>query len=131
MKRIYKRLSLFLASIGPGLFLVGYNIGTGSVTTMASAGAAHGMSLRWALFVSCVCTFFLIVVFGRFTLVTGQTSLRAFRLHFGSGITILLLHSLIVSELISSMGVMAVMVQSVQVGKILGLPCGDLQGSVR
>jgi manganese transport protein len=114
VKKFYKRLTLFLASIGPGLFLVGYNIGTGSVTTMASAGAAHGMSLTWAVFVSCVCTFVLIVVFGRFTLVTGQKSLHAFRLHFGPAITIFVMLSLIVSELISSMGVMAVMVQSVQ-----------------
>ena len=35
-----KRISLFLSSIGPGLFLIGYNIGTGSVTTMAKAGMA-------------------------------------------------------------------------------------------
>jgi manganese transport protein len=114
MKSIYKKILIFIASIGPGLFLVGYNIGTGSITTMASAGADHGMSLTWAVFLSCVFTFILIVVFGRFTLITGQTALRSFKIHFGSGITIFVLLSLIISEMISSIGVMAVMVQSVQ-----------------
>lgn len=114
MKKIYKKFLLFIVSIGPGLFLVGYNIGTGSVTTMASAGAAHGMSLTWAVLISCFFTFILIVVFGRFTLVTGQTSLRSFRLNFGKGIAVFVLLSLIISEMISSIGVMAVMVQAVQ-----------------
>ena len=111
---MYKKFLTFVVSIGPGLFLVGYNIGTGSVTTMASAGASHGMSLTWAVLVSCICTFVLIVIFGRFTLITGQTTLRSFRIHFGAGITIFVLLSLIISEMISSIGVMAVMVQAVQ-----------------
>lgn len=114
MSSLYKKFLAFVVSIGPGLFLVGYNIGTGSITTMASAGAAHGMSLTWAVFLSCLFTFILIVVFGRFTLVTGQTALKSFRDHFGKGITVFVMLSLIVSELISSIGVMAVMVQCVQ-----------------
>jgi len=36
---ILKKIALLLSSVGPGLFLIGYNIGTGSVTTMASAGS--------------------------------------------------------------------------------------------
>ncbi len=42
-----KKLGAALALIGPGLFLVGYNIGTGSITTMAATGAAYGMALVW------------------------------------------------------------------------------------
>ena len=42
-----KKLLAALALIGPGLFLVGYNIGTGSITPRASAGAAYGMALVW------------------------------------------------------------------------------------
>ena len=81
---------------------------------MASAGAAHGMALTWAVLISCVFTFILIVIFGRYTLITGQTALQSFRAHFGKGITIFVMLSLIISEMISSIGVMAVMVQSVQ-----------------
>ena len=35
MKNIIKKIALFWATIAPGIFLVGYNIGTGSITTMA------------------------------------------------------------------------------------------------
>ncbi|MCD8262482.1 MAG: hypothetical protein LUD15_14215 [Bacteroides sp.] len=45
MKNILKKLGLFWATITPGIFLVGYNIGTGSITTMASAGASYGIAL--------------------------------------------------------------------------------------
>ena len=39
--RFAKTPALFL----PGIFLLGFNIGTGSVTAMAKAGATYGMSL--------------------------------------------------------------------------------------
>lgn len=70
-----------IASLLPGFFLFGYCIGTGSVTAMATAGADHGMALLWTVALSCVITFFLIDLYGRFTLVTGETSLAAFRRH--------------------------------------------------
>ncbi len=46
-----------LAAIGPGIFIIGYIIGTGSVTSMAKAGAEYGMTLTWALALSCFCTY--------------------------------------------------------------------------
>lgn len=33
--KILRKILIGLSAIGPGLFLIGYNIGTGSVTTMA------------------------------------------------------------------------------------------------
>ena len=41
-----------LSAIGPGIFIIGYIIGTGSVTSMAKAGAEYGMTLTWALALS-------------------------------------------------------------------------------
>ena len=38
-KKLVKRLKLLIASIAPAIFLIGYNIGSGSVTAAASAGA--------------------------------------------------------------------------------------------
>jgi len=111
---IYKKTGLFLTSIAPGLFLIGYNIGTGSITTMASSGAAYGMTLIWPLLLSCVFTFFLIMLFGRYTSVTGLTILTSFRKYFGVGIAVLVLISLLVSEWVSCMGVMGVVTQVVQ-----------------
>ncbi|MBN2460507.1 MAG: Nramp family divalent metal transporter [Candidatus Cloacimonetes bacterium] len=111
---ITKKIGLFLASIAPGLFLIGYNIGTGSITTMASSGAAYGMKLIWPLLLSCLFTYFLIMIFGRYTSITGTTILSSYRKHFGNGITIFVLISLLMSEWISCMGVMGVVTQVIQ-----------------
>jgi Mn2+/Fe2+ NRAMP family transporter len=112
--KIHKKIGLFLASIAPGLFLIGYNIGTGSITTMASSGAAYGMTLIWPLLLSCIFTFFLIMLFGRYTSLTGLTILTSFRKYFGVGVTVFVLASLLISEWVSCMGVMGVVTQVVQ-----------------
>ncbi len=111
---IFKKAGLFFASIAPGLFLIGYNIGTGSITTMASSGAAYGLTMIWPLLLSCIFTFFLIMLFGRYTSLTGLTILTSFRKYFGLGITVFVLISLLVSEWVSCMGVMGVVTQVVQ-----------------
>ena len=112
--KIHKKIALFLASVAPGLFLIGYNIGTGSITTMASSGAAYGMTLIWPLLLSCIFTFFLIMLFGRYTSLTGMTILTSFRKYFGVGVTVFVLASLLISEWVSCMGVMGVVTQVVQ-----------------
>ncbi len=109
-----KKVSIFLASIAPGLFLIGYNIGTGSITTMASSGAAYGMTMIWPLLLSCLFTYFLIMMFGRYTSLTGLTILTSFRKYFGLGVTLFVLASLLISEWVSCMGVMGVVTQVVQ-----------------
>ena len=111
---LFKKIGLFIASVAPGLFLIGYNIGTGSITTMASSGAAYGLTLIWPLLLSCVFTFFLIMLFGRYTAHTGLTILTSFRKYFGNGIAVFVLISLLVSEWVSCMGVMGVVTQVVQ-----------------
>jgi manganese transport protein len=111
---IYKKIGLFLTSIAPGLFLIGYNIGTGSITTMASSGAAYGLTMIWPLLLSCIFTYLLIMLFGRYTSLTGLTILTSFRKYFGVGVTLFVLISLLVSEWVSCMGVMGVVTQVVQ-----------------
>lgn len=69
MKRFLKKLSLFWTSTAPGIFLVGYNIGTGSITTMAAGGAGYNMSLLWALVLSCLFTYIMVVGFSKYTIV--------------------------------------------------------------
>jgi manganese transport protein len=112
--KAFRKIGLFLAAIAPGLFLIGYNIGTGSITTMASSGAAYGMTLIWPLLLSCIFTYFLVMLFGRYTSLTGRTILGSFRKEFGAGVTIFVLASLLVSEWVSCMGVMGVVTQVVQ-----------------
>lgn len=111
---MFKKAGLFLASIAPGIFMVGYNIGTGSITTIASSGAAYGMALVWPLLLSCVFTFYLMLVFGRYTSITGNTILFSFKIHFGSGISMFVLLSLLIGEWVACMGVMAVVTQVVE-----------------
>lgn len=111
LNTIHKKIALFLSTVGPGIFLVGYNIGTGSVTTMASAGASYGTGLLWAVLISCVFTYFLILAFGQYTLRSGKTALQSFNENFGTGIAKFVLWSLIISEMVSSIGVMAVVTE--------------------
>ena len=99
-----KTLALFL----PGIFLLGFNIGTGSVTTMAKAGATYGMSLLWTIAISCLATLCLINVYGRYTLVTGETALQAFRKHIHPAVGIFFIVALTAGVSGSVMGVMGI-----------------------
>ncbi|HUW60095.1 MAG TPA: Nramp family divalent metal transporter [Candidatus Bathyarchaeia archaeon] len=101
-----------LAFLGPGLFLIGYNIGTGSVTTMASAGSRWGMSLTWTVLLSCVFTYIGLLAFSRYTLVTGDTILYAIRRRFpwGPAIGLFLLVAVILAEFAGITGLMAIIV---------------------
>ncbi len=72
-----KKLTLFL----PGIFLIGYNIGTGSLTAMSKSGANFGYDLLWTVFVSCLITWYLINFFSRFTMVSGLTAMEAYKQH--------------------------------------------------
>ena len=62
--------------IGPGIFAIGYTIGTGSVTSMAKAGADYGLGLLWVLALSCLFSGVLMSAYGRFAAVTGETALH-------------------------------------------------------
>lgn len=70
-----------LASLLPGIFLIGYNIGTGSLTAMSKAGANYGTDLLWAVLLSCLITWYLINFFSRFTMSTGMTAMEGYRKH--------------------------------------------------
>jgi len=109
-KPFWTKIGLMLLSVGPGLFLIGYNIGTGSVTTMAKTGANHGMDLFWALVLSCIFTYVLMVAYGRVTLVTGKTALYNIKNNFklGNALAIYLLIALIIGEIMALMGIMGI-----------------------
>lgn len=112
------KILIALSAVGPGLFLIGYNIGTGSVTTMAKTGAEHGMTLFWALVLSCIFTFILMVAYGRVTLVSGNTALYNIKNEFNYGwvLALYILIALIVGELLALIGVMGIVADLVQEG---------------
>ncbi len=103
-KRLARALALFL----PGIFLLGFNIGTGSVTAMAKAGAEYGMTLLWTIVASCLCTFFMINLYGRYTLVSGETALEAFRKHIHPLVGVFFIVALTAGVCGSVMGVMGI-----------------------
>ena len=121
-KKLLKKILIGMSAIGPGLFLIGYNIGTGSVTTMAKVGAEHGMTLTWALVLSCIFTYVLMVAYGQTTLVTGKTALSTIKTNFkyGNVLAIYILIALIIGEILALMGIFGIVSDLIQEGsKIL------------
>ena len=115
-KKLLKKILIGLTAVGPGLFLIGYNIGTGSVTTMAKVGAEHGMTLTWALVLSCIFTYVLMVAYGKTTLVTGKTALSIIKTNFKHGklLAIYILIALIIGEILALMGIFGIVTDLIQ-----------------
>ena len=115
---LFKKIAVGLGAIGPGLFLIGYNIGTGSITTMGMAGAQYGMTLLWALLLSGIFTYVLMVAFGQMTLVTGRTALFNIKHEIPGGrwIALYIMIALIVGEILALMGIMGIVSELIQEG---------------
>jgi len=118
MNKLFQKIVKFLAFFGPGLFLIGYNIGTGSITTMSKTGADHGMGLFWVLVLSSLFTYILFVAYGKATLVTGQTALYNIKTGFKYGwiLALYIMIALIVGELLAVIGVMGIVADMLQEG---------------
>ncbi len=80
-----KRIWSILLVVGPGIFCIGYTIGTGSVTSMAKSGSVYGMQLLWVLVLSCVFSWVLMEAYGRFAVVTGGTSIHSVKTRMPAG----------------------------------------------
>ena len=118
---LLRKILLGLTAIGPGLFLIGYNIGTGSVTTMAKSGAEHGMTLTWALVLSSIFTYVLMVAYGKTTLVTGKTALFNIKTNFkyGKVLAIYILIALVIGELLALMGIFGIVSELIREASLL------------
>jgi Mn2+/Fe2+ NRAMP family transporter len=104
----------FLSSIIPGLFIVGYVVGTGSVTSMVVSGARYGMTFTWALFLSCFFTFILLIAISRLTIISGHTIMYNIKNHIGWFAAVFIITGLMVTVISSIMGVMAVVAEVIQ-----------------
>lgn len=115
-KKLLKKILIGLTAIGPGLFLIGYNIGTGSITTMAKVGAEHGMTLTWALVLSCIFTYVLMVAYGQTTLVSGKTALSTIKtnIKYGQVLAIYILIALVIGEILALMGIFGIVTDLIQ-----------------
>lgn len=109
-KPFYKKIYLLLLAVGPGIFAIGYTIGTGSVTSMIVAGSTYGMQLLWVLFLSCFFSWILMEAYGRYALVSGQTALYGFRKHlkYGKLIAILIIIGISFGQWNSLIGILGI-----------------------
>lgn len=102
------RLKKLIASVLPGIFLIGYNIGTGSITSMSKSGANFGMDLLWAVLLSCLITYYLINLFSKYTMVTGETVIQGIKKHISPAMAIVLIVALSMIILAALMGVIGI-----------------------
>lgn len=115
----FKKIAIALSAVGPGLFLIGYNIGTGSITTMAMAGANYSMTLFWALILSGIFTYVLMAAYGHLSLVTGNTALYNFKTQIpkvGKLLAFYILLTMIFTELFALMSIMGIVSELLQEG---------------
>ena len=105
-----RRLLKFILSFGPGIFAIGYTIGTGSVTSMIVAGNSFGMDLLWVLLCSCLFSGVLIFVSGEYYLTTTESILYSIKrnIRFGSLISILIIVTVGVGQWNSLIGILGI-----------------------
>jgi len=106
---IGRLLSVVLA-FGPGIFAIGYTIGTGSVTSMIVAGSEFGMQLLWVLLLSCFFSGILIYTYGKYALVSGKTALFSFRnyVKYGKYLALFIFIAVSFGQWGSLMGILAI-----------------------
>ncbi|MET7027935.1 NRAMP family divalent metal transporter [Sediminicola luteus] len=107
---ILKRFLAVVIGFGPGIFAIGYTIGTGSVTSMIVAGSTYGMQLLWVLLLSCIFSGLLMYAYGNFALISGETALYSFKRHIKGGkiIAILIIIGISFGQWNSLMGILGI-----------------------
>lgn len=64
-----------LRQLGPGLIIAGSIVGSGELIVTTSVGAEAGFVLLWLIIIGCVIKVFVQIEFGRYTIMTGKTTL--------------------------------------------------------
>lgn len=104
------RIIAAVLSFGPGIFAIGYTIGTGSVTSMIVAGSTYGMQLLWVLLLSCFFSGILMHAYGKYALVTGDTALHGFKKYIPGGkfLALLIIIGITFGQWNSLMGILGI-----------------------
>lgn len=84
-KNPLKKFWRLLLAVGPGIFAIGYTIGTGSVTSMITTGSIYGTQLLWVILLSAFFAWALMESYGRLAVVTGRTAINCFKTEFKFG----------------------------------------------
>ena len=109
-KSLLKKIIGIVLGFGPGIFAIGYTIGTGSVTSMIVAGSKFNMQLLWVLLLSCVFSGVLMFAYGNYALITGETALYGFKKHlkYGKVLAILIILGITFGQWNSLMGILGI-----------------------
>ena len=109
-KSLLKRIIAIILGFGPGIFAIGYTIGTGSVTSMIVAGSKFNMQLLWVLLLSCLFSGVLMFSYGNYGLITGETALYGFKKHFKYGkiLALLIIVGITFGQWNSLMGILGI-----------------------
>lgn len=107
---VLKKLLAGVLAFGPGIFAIGYTIGTGSVTSMIVAGSTYGMQLLWVLLLSCIFSGLLMYAYGNYALISGETALFSFKKHIKGGkiLAILIIVGISFGQWNSLMGILGI-----------------------
>lgn len=65
-----------LRQLGPGLIIAGSIVGSGELIATTAVGAEAGFVLLWLIIIGCVIKVFVQIEFGRYTIMTGKTTLE-------------------------------------------------------
>ncbi|QHI35365.1 Divalent metal cation transporter MntH [Kordia antarctica] len=109
-KSLLKKIIAIVLGFGPGIFAIGYTIGTGSVTAMIVAGSKYNMELLWVLLLSCLFSGILMFVYGNYGLITGETALFGFKKHlkYGKILAIVIIIGVTFGQWNSLMGILGI-----------------------
>lgn len=109
-KSFIKKIIAIILGFGPGIFAIGYTIGTGSVTSMIVAGSKFNMQLLWVLLLSCVFSGILMFAYGNYSLLTDETALYGFKKHlkYGKVLAILIIVGTTFGQWNSLMGILGI-----------------------
>ncbi|EDP70452.1 natural resistance-associated macrophage protein [Flavobacteriales bacterium ALC-1] len=109
-KSFLKKIIAIILGFGPGIFAIGYTIGTGSVTSMIVAGSKFNMQLLWVLFLSCLFSGILMFAYGNYALLTGETALYGFKKHlkYGKILAVLIIVGITFGQWNSLMGILGI-----------------------
>lgn len=121
---LLKKIWLMLLIVGPGFFCIGYTIGTGSVTSMAKSGSMYGMQLLWVLALSCLFSWVLMEAYGRFFIVTGETTIHGIKtkFKFGKPVAIVMLLGIVIGQWTALSGLVGLSANAVYEGIRLFVP---------
>lgn len=127
-KSLLKSVIAIILGFGPGIFAIGYTIGTGSVTSMIVAGSKFNMQLLWVLLLSCFFSGILMFAYGNYALLTGETALYGFKKHlkYGKLLAILIIVGITFGQWNSLMGILGI--SSNIIFEILALNFEGLRG---